>query len=247
MIPVYICEDEPQHLKLLKKIISEIIISEELHSIKIVCATKDPLEILEKVNSNETALYFLDIELGENKMNGLELAAQIRKRNNNASIIMITSHNFALETYQLKIDVTDYIMKVDPDIVTARIKECLLDIYILAKETKTKDTTYLNVSGSYEIDVSEVYYISVMPDAKRKTIIHRKSGETIVAMTLKDIMQQRISNLLRCDRSHIVNINHVILIDRANNKIIMVTGETIPVSWRCIKNIERKFINLHAT
>ena len=247
MIPVYICEDEPQHLKLLKKIISEIIISEELHSIKIVCATKDPLEILEKMNSNETALYFLDIELGENKINGLELAAQIRKCNNNASIIMITSHNFALETYQMKIGVTDYIMKVDPNIVTARIKKCLLDIHIAAKESKTKDTIYLNVLGSYEIDISEIYYISVIPDIKRKTVIHRKAGETIVTISLKDIMQQRIPSLLRCDRSHIVNINHINSIERANNKIIMVTGETIPVSWRCIKDIERKFANLQAT
>ena len=247
MTPIFICEDEPQHLKLLKKIISDIIISEELYNMKIVCATKNPMEILDIAHDNGSVIYFLDIELGESSMNGLELAAKIRKNNNEATIIMITSHNFALETYQMKIGVTDYIMKVDPDIVKSRIKECLLHINSSAKEPKTKDTIYLNVSGSYEIDVSEIYYISVMPDIKRKTVIHRKSGETIVTMSLKDIMQQHISSLLQCDRSHIVNINHVDLIDRGSNVIIMTTGETIPVSWRCIKDIERNFKNLHAT
>lgn len=247
MIPVYICEDEPQHLKLLKKIISEIIVSEGLHEIKIACATKDPLEILDKVSSGESSLYFLDIELGENKMNGLDLAARIRKCNNNASIIMITSHNFAIETYRMKLGVTDYIMKVDPEIVAARIKECLIDAHMSMQEPKTDEVIYLSVSGSYEIDVSDIYYINVIPGVKRRVVIHRKSGQTIITMALKDIIQQRIPVLMRCDRSHIININYVNAIDRENNKIIMVTGEKIPVSWRCIKDIDRKLIILNTT
>lgn len=248
MIPVYICDDETQHLKLLKKMITEIITSEELHEIKIVCATKEPMEILDKVSENEPAVYFLDVELGENKISGLELAARIRKINNSASIIMITSYNFALETYRMKIGVTDYIMKVDPDVVAKRIKECLIDIEMSMQEPKTEENIYLNVSGSYEIDVNDIYYINVIPDMKRKAVIHRKTGQTIVTMSLKDIMQQRhISTLLRCDRSHIVNINYINKIDHENNQIVMVTGERIPVSWRCIKDIERKLAFLYST
>lgn len=246
MIPVYICDDERQHLKLLKKIISEIIVSEKLHEIKIVCATKDPIEILDKANDNEASIYFLDIELGENKISGLELAARIRQRNSNASIIMITSHNFALETYKMKIGVTDYIMKVDPDVVAERIKECLLETQTSIQEPKAEETIYLNVSGSYEIDVNDIYYINVVPNVKRKVMIHRKTGQTIVTMTLKDILQQHIPILLRCDRSHIVNANHIDIVDRQSNEIVMVTSERIPVSWRCIRDIEKKLAFLHS-
>lgn len=246
MIPVYICDDERQHLKLLKKIISEIIVSEKLHEIKIVCATKDPMEILDKANDNEASIYFLDIELGENKISGLELASRIRQHNSNATIIMITSHNFALETYRMKIGVTDYIMKVDPDVVAERIKECLLEARTLMQDPKTEEAIYLNVSGSYEIDVNDIYYINVVPGVKRKVMIHRKTGQMIVAMTLKDITQQRIPILLRCDRSHIVNVNHINMVDRENNQIIMVTSERVPVSWRCIRDVERKLASLHS-
>lgn len=245
MIPVYICDDETQHLKLLKKIVSEIITSEELREIKIVCATKDPMEILNKMSGSEQAIYFLDIELGEDKISGLELAARIRQRSSNASIIMITSHNFALETYKMKIGVTDYIMKVDPDVVAERIKECLVETKTSMQEPKTEETIYLNVSGSYEIDVNDIYYINVVPDVKRKVTIHKKSGQTIVTMTLKDVLQQRIPILLRCDRSHIVNANHIDMVDRQNNEIVMVTSERIPVSWRCVRDIERKLAFLH--
>ena len=244
MIPVYICEDEPKQLNILKKMVSEVIHIDILDEMEIVCATNDPLEIIKKMKNNTMSLYFLDIDLGENKMSGLDLAVEIRKHNADAYIVMVTAYDFALDTYRLKIGVKDYILKGDPDTMLIKIKECLKDLYNAVKALEAESCCYLEINGSYKININEIYYISVMPDTKRKVIIHRKSGTSNITAALKDLTSQNNKYLFHCHRSYVININHVKEIDYDNYNVTMVNGEKIPVAWRNIGILKRKLLLL---
>lgn len=239
MIPIYICEDEPQQLKILKKIVSESIHSNGYSGIKVKSATNDPLIILEKVNVDEISLYFLDIDLGTNKMSGLDLAKEIRKHNINAYIVMITAYNFALETYQFKIGVKDYIIKSNPDTMSIKIKECLKDFYNSVQTIEADKCSYLKISNSYKISIDEIYYISVKPDEKRKVLIYRKNGYSTLPISLKELISQNNVSLFLCDRSHMININYIKKIDRNNKCIFLDNGIKISVSRRRIRILER--------
>ena len=65
--------------------------------------------LYELEDGNDYDIYFLDIEMPE--MNGLELAREIREKNEDAYLIFITSHmEFAIDGYE--VEAYQYILKV---------------------------------------------------------------------------------------------------------------------------------------
>ena len=64
--------------------------------------------LYELEDGNDYDIYFLDIEMPE--MNGLELAREIREKNEDAYLIFITSHmEFAIDGYE--VEANQYILK----------------------------------------------------------------------------------------------------------------------------------------
>jgi two-component system response regulator AgrA len=239
MIPIYVCEDEPQQLRILKKVITQIIKKEKLEGLKLECATNSPHEILGKVNAGDASLYFLDIELGENTMSGLDLAAKIRVLNPSARIIMVTAYNFALETYQMKIGVQDYIMKRSISDVEEKIKECLIDASISLQKIVIDNRTYITIQKN-KIAINEIIYIEIAADMPRKLAIQKTDRTMRLVGTLKDIECQATDILLYCNKSCLVNINHVKEIDMDTNEVIMTNGIKIPVSCRYTRKINKE-------
>ena len=105
MMPILICEDIAQQRQQITAIIENYVLMEEL-DMQVALATDDPFQILEylKRNPNRAGIYFLDIDLND-KMNGIELAAQIRAYDDIGKIIFVTSHaDLAPVTFQYKVE-----------------------------------------------------------------------------------------------------------------------------------------------
>jgi two-component system response regulator AgrA len=246
MIPVYICEDDTQQLKILKNLVIDIVNDENLDKIKLVCATKYPTEILEKMNDNENALYLLDIELGENEMSGLDLALKIRGRNASAWIIMITAYNFALNTYKMQIGVKDYILKGEPEVMSLRLKKYLRELQNFTCLAALNSEIYLQVDGTLKIKVDDIYYIATAADSKRKVDIRSKTGSSAIATTLKDLINQNDTVFFQCGRSYLINVRYVKKINKITNCVIMANDDKIPIPPRQIKMLERRLLtHLH--
>jgi two-component system response regulator AgrA len=243
MVPVYICEDNKIALKRLEKIVLEIIKAEGIKEMSIVCLTSDPMEILNRFDPNIThALYFLDIDLGLEAMDGIELASQIRKRNPYAQIVMITGYNFALETYQKKIGIKDYILKGDLQKMTARVRDCLLDASEHIVEQTDSDGIYLTIHNNYTkitIDVSEIYYIEVTAGTQRKLSIHKSNGTMNASATLKELIGQASGTFFQCHKSYMINLNHVDTVDIGKRIVVMDNGAIIPVSLININKLKK--------
>lgn len=243
MIPVYICEDDAQQLRILKRIITQIIKKEKLEGMKLECATISPNEILDKVSADDASLYFLDIELGENTMSGLDLAVKIRALNPSARIIMVTAYNFALETYQLKIGVQDYVMKRTISEVEEKIKECLIDASNSIQEVLIDNQTYITIQKT-RIDINDIIYIEIAPDMPRKLTVQKVSSFSRLSGTLKEIECQENEIFLFCHRSCLININHVKEISIDASEVTMSNGMKIPVSWRYARKIKKRLSKL---
>lgn len=249
MLPIYICDDNINELKQFKKIITEIINAEKLTEMYIASATHDPMEILNKLDENIIpALYFLDIDMGPGVVNGIELASKIRKHNAKAVIVMITAYNFALETYQMKIGVKDYILKGNIKEMSQRIKACMIDAR--PAESGDANRTFLVIHSNYakiEVDVSEIYYIEVVMGTQRKLNIHKSNGVMSASATLKELSGQASGIIFQCHKSYMININHVVSIDTKKRKIVMDNGDVVPLSLINIKKIKKElegiFIN----
>jgi two-component system response regulator AgrA len=243
MIPVYICEDDAQQLKLLKSLVVEIINDEGLDGIKLAYATKYPTEILEKMDTDEISLYLLDIDFGENEMSGLDLASKIRSRNINSWIVMITAYNFALKTYRMKIGVKDYVLKGDTELMAIRIKECLKDLHNSVRLVAIDNDNYLRIGNSFKMKAEEIYYISVVPSEKRKLEIYRKNGFSTISGILKDLIYPHNAIFFQCGRSYVINLNHVRKIDKVNKCVVMDNGANIPITKKLIRALETKLLS----
>lgn len=243
MIPVYICEDDAQQLKNLTNIVLETITKENLHSIKLACATKYPTEILEKMNTETVCLYLLDVDFGVGEMSGLDLASKIRRANANAWIIMITAYNFTLETYKMKLGVKDYILKGGSLSMPIRVKECLKELHESTHSQIEEEDGSLQFGDTFSMKADEIYYIRAVADEKRKVAIYTKTGFCTANISLKELVSQNNPSFFLCGRSHLININHISKIDRFNKYVVMKSGNEISIPPKHIKTLERKLLS----
>ena len=104
MIPIYLCEDNPLQLDLLKSMIEKYIFI-QAYDMEIRQAVHTPHELLNLLpDQPENAVYFLDIHL-HSDMDGIELASAIRQKDPRAFIIFTTTHSeMAMTTFRYQVE-----------------------------------------------------------------------------------------------------------------------------------------------
>lgn len=114
MLPIYICEDEPQVRGVQRAYLEKQILIEG-YDMEIVECTGQPEKILEKMSQNPgRGICFLDVELKGASMDGFALGQEIRKRDTRGFLIYVTAfQDLAFETFRYHLEVPDYICKQD--------------------------------------------------------------------------------------------------------------------------------------
>ena len=128
MIPVYICDDELPVRNNLEQIVGNqiLILDSDMGPVR---ALEDPEELLKLQKQDSVpAIYFLDIDF-PGKMSGLELAQKLRQYDPRGFIVFITAHSdLAFETFRLRLEALDYIVKGNRAAMTGRVQQCLESI-----------------------------------------------------------------------------------------------------------------------
>lgn len=116
--PVFICDDDQNQVDQTEKILgaAEMILSDDEEIEFSVASATDYLSAINylKEHKMDGGIYFLDVELGGDteKDTGFDLAALIKKRDERAQIIFVTSHaDLSLITFRRRLGPIDYIVK----------------------------------------------------------------------------------------------------------------------------------------
>ena len=112
MTEIYLCDDEYIWIEQMEQAVLDFMISSDW-ALTVTCKTSAPRELLEQLLQHKTSggIYFLDINL-KSEMNGITLGAEIRKLDPEAVLIFVTSHDeLVMDTFRLKLQATDYILK----------------------------------------------------------------------------------------------------------------------------------------
>lgn len=241
-LPIYICEDIPERLMQLKEIAETQINTEDL-SMEVVCASSDPYSLLDYLKDHpQNALYFLDIDLKVD-MDGFELAQEIRKIDNDAFIVIITTHDeLSIMAFEYEIEAMDYIIK---DSGTENIKNRMLKCMKKAYAKYNKEEAYkeiaLEIKGRIKrFALKDIFYIQ-SSDAPHASLIHVDRGVASVPFTLTSIEEQLDDKFYRCHRSYIVNMQHIIDIDTINHIIQLENGAVCPISKRHLKEARKRY------
>lgn len=174
-------------------------------------------------------ILLLDVEM--NNISGIELAKRIRKDNNRAEIIFITSHfEFVGEGYE--VDALHYLVKPISENKLMQVLSKAAD-----KLSAEPPSLIINCSGEtvklYESDIlyveSFLHYI----------IIRTKNKEYKIKESISAFVQKLSDDFYRTHRSYLVSLKYITRISRTSVNI----GKTeLPLSRGKYNDINRAFI-----
>jgi len=245
MLPIYLCDDQKEHLQRLSKIIQNIITFEGL-DMELVLATEDPNYLLQKIrNSSKPALYFLDVDLKSN-INGLDLAVEIRKVDPRGFIVFITTHDeMAPLTFQYKVEAMDYIVKERVEEVPDRIKECML--YALKQYALPSNSVHRAIAMQVEdriVMISQDDIILVESSLQvHKVTIYTKDSAIDITSSIKAIKAQLDGNFFQCSKSCVINIKRLAQIEKKKRILFMDNGKECTISVRQMKILEKQLMD----
>lgn len=242
MLPIYLCDDQIEHLERMSTIIKNIITFEEL-DMNLALATTDPNQLLQKIeNTSKPALYFLDLDL-KTTINGLDLAVEIRKLDSRGFIVFITTHDeMAPLTFRYKVEAMDFIIKEKFEKLPEKIKACML--YALKQYTLPSNSAHKAVAMQVEnriIMLSQKDIILIEPSLQvHKITIYTKNSAIDITSTIKAMKAQLDERFFQCNKSCLINKNKIAQIDKKNRIVYLENKKECTISVRQIKNLERE-------
>lgn len=240
MLKVYVCEDNLLEQRRIADIITKAICIEE-HDMALSLATDNPHKLLASLKKLPSpGIYFLDVDL-KSDINGIELAAQIRRLDPRGFIIFITTHEEMCPlTFQYKVEAMDYIAKNDFSHLAERIKECLKkadELYTAETNTVHKLFRFKIGSQIVTLPMNSVVYFEAS-QAPHRVIAHTLNGTAEFYGTIRELMEQADEHFLLSHRRSLVNTEHIASVDFAALQIHFQNGETCPASARLIKQFK---------
>lgn len=237
MLKIHICEDNGIQRDTIKQFV-EHILEEEALPMEIGYTTDNPYMLLEKIQSGEKDIFFLDIDL-QCDMNGLKLAEQIRKHQPRCYIIFVTTHSeLSYMTFEYKVETLDFILKDNPEDMKDRMVQCLLHIQKIENSEKRQIPTEIFSihigSKTREVPLEDILFFKV---EAHKILLHTQNGILEFSGRLKEIESKLNADFYRCHRSYIVNTKNIESVIEDENLVQMKNGETCPFSSRLKKGL----------
>jgi len=228
MIPIHLCDDDTRILQTLTSIINNNIIIQD-YDMKIICATTDPLELVQRVKeNNQRSVYFLDVDLKHEKYDGFILAKQIRKVDTRGFIIFVTTHEeLMFETFKYRLEAMSYLIKDDSSL-EKQIRHCLEDIHnlIIAESKDTNSYYTVRVADhTYQLPVNDILYFETSTNSHH-VAVHMTNRRLEFRGNLKAVEAELDSSFLRVHRSFLVNSQHVASVSNTENTVTLDNGTT---------------------
>lgn len=247
MMSIYLCDDEPIWLERLNKAVTDYQIKSDWE-LMIVCQATSPEMLLQYLTKHTpmNGIYFLDIDF-KSSMDGMDLAKEIRAIDSQASIIFVTTHDeMVMETFRLKLEVLDYIIK-DGSPLAEQIHQCLH--HLETKYMSLTGNTPENISGPVTVHAAgsfytffpqEIYYVETVKNT-HKICLHLHSAIYHVPDSLSSLQARLGTDFIQCHKAYLVNIRHIKALDSVNRRILLDNGDCCPCSVRAWGKMVRTY------
>lgn len=241
MLPVYMCEDNaPIRAELEAYLKNQILI--EAYDMKLALSTRHPEEIIEAVKKAPgRGIYFLDVELNGESMDGFTLGQEIRKYDSRGFIIYVTSYKeLAFETFRYHLEALDYITKENPDKMFADMSRCLRVITDRMREDTGGHRPYFTIKimdTVKHIPIDEILFFETGGRSHR-ILLHAEQNRIDFIGRMNELEKSLGERFLRVHRAYLINTSRIRGLDLKRREIIMDNGE------RCLfsKNVKERLM-----
>ena len=165
-------------------------------------------------------------------LDGVELAAALRKLGCAAGIIFISSNReMALRGYE--VSAARYLAK---PLREEQLREALL--YCYKTFCEKKEILLPTAKGQRRIPLSDIFYVEAMERVTRLALTDRLEEVTLKFSDLSALLPER--QFVLCHRSYLVNLEHIAYI--RSRDLELTTGEVLPVSRYRAEDLQKQFV-----
>lgn len=225
---IAICDDEQNQIEYITSIVTSWS-AHEGHGCEIRTFASAEAFLFEYEEDKAYDILLLDVEM--KNINGIELAKRIRKDNNRAEIIFITSHfEFVGEGYE--VDALHYLIKP----ISA---EKLTQVLTKAAEKLSVEPPSVVISCEGEtvkLYESDILYVESF---LHYIVIHTKDNEYKIKENIS-VFENKVSDVFyRIHRSYLVSLKYITRISRTS---VNIGNTELPLSRGKYDDINRAFI-----
>lgn len=206
MVKIAICDDEKLFVGRISEIVRAFFAEQKLdYHVDEFYSGEEFVQLKEKVGDYD--IVFLDMQMKE--LNGIETARYLRKYGEDTFLVFVTAHaEYAMTGYQVQ--ASWYVIK-DYNKMVVDLREALKNILRRIKKDHKVITYKFSKVGDVKIRVSNIVYIEYR---NHRAVFHvlskGKIDEYSLYKKLDDIENEIASDdLLRIQKSYLVNVNHV--------------------------------------
>ena len=216
---IAICDDEVAVSEVTKSLLQQWAIHQSI-SLSVHCYENGDDLILAQKNECFD-LIFLDVLMP--LLNGIDTAKELRRQNQNVSIIFLTSSKeFAFDSYEVK--ALQYLLKPISPHQLWSIMDDFMAMIKNQKETFVARTS----DGFCKIALEDTNYLEAQ---NKSVVVFLHNGTSIEIRELFSRCEEVFSlehGFFRCHRSYIINLNYVNQFTK--NSVTMTDGTTLPIS-----------------
>ena len=236
---ILICEDNKIMLDIIHKTVANYTMIHDWDNVTIF-PINTATETLEIINSEKIDFFFLDIDLGNNEINGIELGRKIRDIDPFAKLIYITSlDNMQNIILQKMISPFAYILK-NKDSLEQEIHSVLEAAYnqykkeIITNPTTNKIPIKIGTRQLF-FHIDDILYFETFGNHKISIVLKDNKNYSFYGK-LSEISQLN-KKLIYCHKSYIMNIDNILEIEK--DKIVFTNNIELLLSENSIRKIKK--------
>lgn len=232
MLRILLADDDPAFLSKMEHLLMQYSSQKHLN-VQIGTYARDDISglILQPYD-----IAFLDIDFGNRRGAGIDLARRLRQKRNDAIIIFVTSYvEYAPEGYELR--AFRYLLKTDVDTK-------LESYFAQAVEQFTIKCEVISIQNNGEIINMAVDDILYLESEKHTVHIHMLGGKPDQYNCYASLQsfEEKLQPLgfLRIQKSYLVNMQHIKKLQCS--EVVVENGITLPVSGKNYSEIKRTYL-----
>ena len=228
-LQIAVCDDEPIDRQQAETLTTDIMAAEGLACS--LSSYENATALLAAIQGG-ARFHILLLDVMMEGLDGMELAAALRKLGNSTAIIFISSNReMALRGYE--VSATRYLAK---PLQTEQLREALLYCYktFCAKKELLLPTT----RGQRRIPLANILYAEAMERVTKLALTDRLEEVNIKFSDLSALLPER--QFCSCHRSYLVNLEHIAYI--RSRDLELTTGEVLPVSRYRAEDLQKQFV-----